>query len=173
MYTCAWVLCCPPETIATLVISYACMLSLLSEVKVKSLGRVQLLATPWTAALQAPPSMGFSRQEYWSGVPLPSPQSLKSCPKICYLINCSSLGSSVHGIFQARILKWVAISFFRGYSWPKDWSCVFCIGRQIPYHWATWEAPSVWVPAFNSFGFSSRSELLDHTVILFLNYFPQ
>ena len=41
--------------------------------KVKSLGRAQLLVTPWTAAYQAPPSMGFSRQEYWSRVPLPSP----------------------------------------------------------------------------------------------------
>ena len=40
------------------------------KVKVKSLSRVWLLATPWTAAYQAPPSMGFSRQEYWSGVPL-------------------------------------------------------------------------------------------------------
>ena len=40
--------------------------------KVKSPSRVRLLATPWTAAYQAPPSMGFSRQEYWSGVPLPS-----------------------------------------------------------------------------------------------------
>ena len=43
------------------------------KVKVKSLSRVRLLATPWTAAHQAPPSMGFSRQKYWSGVPLPSP----------------------------------------------------------------------------------------------------
>ena len=43
------------------------------KVKVKSLSRVRLLATPWTAAYQAPPSMGFSRQEYWSEVPLPSP----------------------------------------------------------------------------------------------------
>ena len=43
------------------------------KVKVKSLNRVRLCATPWTAAYQAPPSMGFSRQEYWSGVPLPSP----------------------------------------------------------------------------------------------------
>ena len=42
------------------------------KVKVKSLSWVRLLATPWTAAYQAPPSMGFSRQEYWSGVPLPS-----------------------------------------------------------------------------------------------------
>ena len=44
------------------------------KVKVKSLSHVGLLATPWTAAYQAPPSMGFSRQEYWSGVPLPSPR---------------------------------------------------------------------------------------------------
>ena len=43
------------------------------KVKVKSLSRVRLFATPWTAAYQAPPSMGFSRQEYWSGLPLPSP----------------------------------------------------------------------------------------------------
>ena len=43
------------------------------KVKVKSLSREWLLATPWTAAYQAPPSMGFSRQGYWSGVPLPSP----------------------------------------------------------------------------------------------------
>ena len=43
------------------------------EVKVKSLSRVWLLAPPWTVAYQAPPSLGFSRQEYWSGVPLPSP----------------------------------------------------------------------------------------------------
>ena len=42
------------------------------KVKVKSLSRVRPSATPWTAAYQAPPSMGFSRQEYWSGVPLPS-----------------------------------------------------------------------------------------------------
>ena len=43
------------------------------KVKVKSLSHVRLLATPWTAAHQAPPSMVFSRQEYWSGSPLPSP----------------------------------------------------------------------------------------------------
>ena len=43
------------------------------KVKVKLLSHVWLLATPWTAAYQAPPSMGVSRQEYWSGVPLPSP----------------------------------------------------------------------------------------------------
>ena len=46
------------------------------KVKVKSLSRVQLFVTPWTVAHQAPPSMGFSRQEYWSGLPFPSPGDL-------------------------------------------------------------------------------------------------
>ena len=46
------------------------------KVKVKSLSRVQLFATPWTVAYQAPPSVGFSRQEYWSGLPFPSPWDL-------------------------------------------------------------------------------------------------
>ena len=45
------------------------------KVKVKSLSRAQLLVTPWTAAYQAPPSMGFSRHEYWTGLPLPSPRN--------------------------------------------------------------------------------------------------
>ena len=45
------------------------------KVKVKSLSRAGLLVTPWTAAYQAPLSMGFSRQEYWTGLPLPSPAS--------------------------------------------------------------------------------------------------
>ena len=48
------------------------------KVKGKSLSHVRLVATPWTAAYQAPPSMGFSREEYWSGVPLPSPTILTS-----------------------------------------------------------------------------------------------
>ena len=47
------------------------------KVKVKSLSRVRLFVTPWTAAYRAPPSMGFSRQEYWSGVPSPSPLGLQ------------------------------------------------------------------------------------------------
>ena len=51
-------------------------------------------------------------------------------------------GSSVHGIPQAWILGWVAISFFRGSSWPRDWPCVSCIGRWIWCHWITSEAPS-------------------------------
>ena len=51
------------------------------KVKVKSLSRVWLIATSWTAAYQAPPLMGFSRQEYWSGLPLPSQDASKWPPK--------------------------------------------------------------------------------------------
>ena len=51
------------------------------KVKGKSLSRVRLFATPWTAAHQAPPSMGVSRQEYWSRLPVPSPYSLLFCSK--------------------------------------------------------------------------------------------
>ena len=57
------------------------------KVKVRSLSHVRLLATPWTAAYQAPTSMGFSRQEYWSGVPLPSLRLLPCfsyCKSYCY-----------------------------------------------------------------------------------------
>ena len=46
------------------------------KVKVKSLSHIRLFATPWTVAYQAPPSMGFSRQAYWSGLPFPSPGDL-------------------------------------------------------------------------------------------------
>ena len=54
------------------------------KVKVKSLSHVRLLAIPWTAAYQAPPSMGFSGQQYWSGVPLPSPSIYKNMYKFTY-----------------------------------------------------------------------------------------
>ena len=58
-------------------------------------------------------------------------------------LHCSLPGSSVHGIFQARILQWVAISFSRGSSQLRDWahiSCISCTGKQFLYHSATWEA---------------------------------
>ena len=57
------------------------------EVKGKSLSRVRLLVTPWTAAYQAPLPMGFSRQEYWSGVPLPSPDLVTKQQQKCKLLN--------------------------------------------------------------------------------------
>ena len=52
-------------------------------------------------------------------------------------MDCSSVGSSVHGISQARILEWVAIFFSRESSWPRNRTC-----RQILYCWVTWEAPT-------------------------------
>ena len=67
----------------------------------------------------------------------------KSCPNLCDPTDCSLLGSSVHGIVQARILEWGAISSSRGSSCLGDQthiSCVSCISRCILYHWATWEA---------------------------------
>ena len=66
------------------------------KVKVKLLSRVRLLATPWTAAYQAPPSVGFSRQEYWSGVPLPSPQLGKGEHGEGYLLNIIFLRSDTN-----------------------------------------------------------------------------
>ena len=70
-------------------------------------------------------------------------KSLQSCPILWYPMDYSLPGSSVHGIFQARILEWDAISSSRGSSQPRDWtyiSYISCIGLQILYHWATWEA---------------------------------
>ena len=72
--------------------------------------RVRLCATPETAAHQAPPFLGFSRQEHWSGLPFPSPMHEsesevgQSCPTPSNPMDCSLQGSSVHGIFQARVL---------------------------------------------------------------------
>ena len=71
-------------------------------------------------------------------------ESLQSCPTLCDPMNCSLSGSSVHGILQARILEWVAISCSRGSSWSRDQTCLSCIsytGRWILYHCATREAP--------------------------------
>ena len=73
----------------------------------------------WTIAYQAPPSIGFSREESWSGLPFPSPVD------------------TVHGIFQARILAWVAFPFSRGSSQPRDWTQVSCIAGGFFTSWAT------------------------------------
>ena len=63
------------------------------------------------AAHQATPSLGFSRQEHWSGLPFPSPmhasEVAQSCPTLSDTMDCSLPGSSVGGIFQARALEWV------------------------------------------------------------------
>ena len=61
----------------------------------------------------------------------------RSCPTLCDPMDRSLPWSSVHGISQARILEWVAISFSRGSFWPRDWTRASSIGRQILYHWVT------------------------------------
>ena len=53
------------------------------------------------------------------------------CPILCNSMDCSPPSSSVHGVSQARILEWLAISFSRGSFWPRDWICVSFIGRQV------------------------------------------
>ena len=63
------------------------------------------------------------------------------CPILWDLVDYSPPGSSIHGILQARILEWVAISFSKGSCQSRNWTCISCIGRQILYHWATREAP--------------------------------
>jgi len=73
----------------------------------------------------------------------------QSYPTLCDLMDYSPPSSSVHGIFQARILEWVAISFSRGSSWPRDQThipCVSCTGKQILYHCATREALTLTSP---------------------------
>ena len=67
--------------------------------------------------------------------------SHSSCPALCDPMDCSLPGSSVYGIFQARILEWVVISFFRRSSWPRGWTHLSCIYRWILYHCTPWEAP--------------------------------
>ena len=67
-------------------------------------------------------------------------QVAQSCPTFCGPMGCSPPGSSVHGILQARILEWVAISCSRGSSQPQDQTHISCIGRRVLYYWATWEA---------------------------------
>ena len=70
-------------------------------------------------------------------------KSLQSCPTLSNSVHCSPPSSSVHGIFQARILGWGAMPFSRGSSWPRDRthiSHISCIGRRVLYHCATWEA---------------------------------
>ena len=82
------------------------------KVKMKSLSRIRLFTTPWTAAYQAPPSMGFSRQEYWSGVPSPSPSATRGCYKKAVIQEPGSMSLSDnhkichhldHGLFSFQI----------------------------------------------------------------------
>ena len=105
----------------------------------KSLSRVWLLATPWTAAYQAPPSMGFSRQEYWSGMPLPS---LKSRARLCNLVHWTSWAKSdsiwlgmmnLSNLYEYRVITCAAVlshsvvsdSLWPHGLWPASLLCLW------------------------------------------------
>ena len=74
------------------------------------------------------------------------PLCVQSGPTLFDPVDYKPPGSSVPGVFQARTQEQVAISFSRGSSWSRDWigiSCIFCLNRQMPYLWVTWEANNV------------------------------
>ena len=110
------------------------------KVKVNSLSRVWLLVTPWTAAYQAPLSIGFSKQEYWSGVPLPSPRS----PVQVYLNpNEQSYndirGSRSHSVTRefCSFKKWLSLRYsasnrVQGLYWLKQHGSLFVSHTDIP-----------------------------------------
>ena len=96
------------------------MFGLLLLLLLSRFSRVRFCATPKTTAHQAPPSLGFSRQEHgvgchfllqWMKMKSES-QVAQSCPTLCEPMDCSLPGSFVHGIFQARVLEWGAIALF-------------------------------------------------------------
>ena len=71
----------------------------------------------------------------------------QSCLTLCNPMDCSSPGSSIHGISQARMMEWVAIFFCRGSLWPRDRTCISYMCRWIIYHCTSWKAPksgSLW-----------------------------
>ena len=103
------------KDILQMTVCYFCMLLLL----LSRFSRVRLCATPQTAAHQAPPSLGFSGKNTGVGCHFllqcmkvkSESEVAQSCPTLSDLMDCSLPGSSIHGIFQARVLEWVAIAF--------------------------------------------------------------
>ena len=102
------------------------------------------------AVYQAPPSLVFSRQERWSGLPFPSPMKVKSesevaqsCPTLC-----DPMDYAVRGILQSRILEWVAFPFSRGSSQTRNRTQVSCIAGGFFTSIATREAQEYWMVAY-------------------------
>ena len=89
---------------------------------------------------------GWENARYWPQIAKRKKQSevAQSCPTLCDPMDCSLPGFSIQGIFQARILEWVAISFSRS-SWPRDWNWVSCIVSRCFTIWATREVQDSWV----------------------------
>ena len=106
----------------------------ISAAAAKLLSHVQLLATPWTAAYQAPPSMGFSRQDYWSGVPLLSPLRTLVFPILLF----SSI--SLHWSLRRAFLSLLAI------LWNSTFRCIYLYFSPLPFtsflFSAIWKASS-------------------------------
>ena len=101
--------------------------------------------------------MGFSRQQYRKVKESESEVS-QSCPTLCDPMDCSLPGSSIHGIFQARILEWVTISFSRRSSQLRDWTWVcHIVGRCFTF-WATREAEqtAIWPSKSHCWAYTSR-----------------
>ena len=131
----------------------------------------------FTAALRQVRNRGsegkvFCSRPWWivrvSGMHAPS---LSQVQLFCDPMDCSPPGSSVHGIFQARILEWVAISFSRGTSPPRAWTWVSCIGRQVLYHWATREVRVSWL-GFRAILHVTKAQVLD-CFVLFTVIIPE
>ena len=119
------------------------------------------------AAHQAPPSLGFSRQEHWSELPFPSPiQEVKSesevtqsCATLHDPMDCSAPGSSIHGIFQARVLEWGAISL--------STRLLLCLGYcEYCFYEHRGACMLFWI--ILSFDLCPGGGLLDYMIILFL-----
>ena len=124
----------------------------------KSLSCVRLFVTPWTVPCQAPPSVGFFREEYWSGLPFPSPgdlphpgiepwspalqaDSLPSEPpgknkvkvaQLCPAV-CNPRDYTVHGILQARVLEWGSLSLLQQIFLTQELNQGLLHFRQILY----------------------------------------
>ena len=78
------------------------------------------------------------------------------CLTLCYPMDCSLPGFSIHGIFQARVLEWVAITFSRGSPWPRDWTQVSCIAGRCFTLWATRE--TLWSGGLCLFSYVSANK---------------
>ena len=101
------------------------------KVKVKSFSRARLLVTPWTTAYQAPPSVVFSRQEYWSGVPLPSPYYCQDFA----IINHAAVNSLVHIYFHIVGSVSLGPNAGSGIARVKEkHACIF-VRCHVPLHW--------------------------------------
>ena len=108
------------------------------KVKVKSLSCVLLLATPWTATYQAPPSMGFSRQEYWSGVPFPSLKMCLANTKLSTNISFRAFFFSVNILLSVlvSIIIYNRLKVINAYKSSSNWhheQLHYCPLQQTPH----------------------------------------